>query len=82
MTPYPAPEWATTQWFNSAPLSLDALRDRIVVLGAFQMLCHGCVAHGLPQMRNVDETFRRADIAEEGLHPVFENHSAMSPDSL
>lgn len=82
MTPYPAPEWATTQWFNSAPLSLDALRDRIVVLGAFQMLCPGCVSHGLPQLQNVEQTFSRDDVAVVGLHTVFEHHAAMTPVSL
>lgn len=43
----PAPEWDAVGWFNSGPLTLADLRGRVVVLEAFQMLCPGCVAHGL-----------------------------------
>ncbi len=31
-----APEWVTSQWFNSPPLTLADLRGRIVVLGTMQ----------------------------------------------
>ncbi|MCW0199702.1 redoxin domain-containing protein [Sphingopyxis sp.] len=82
MPPYPAPEWAVTQWFNSAPLSPDSLRGRIIVLGAFQMLCPGCVAHGLPQLQRVEQTFSREEVAVVGLHTVFEHHAAMTPVAL
>lgn len=78
----PAPEWVTTQWFNSAPLSLAGQRGRVVVLGAFQMLCPGCVANGLPQLQRVEQAFSRQDVAVIGLHTVFEHHAAMTPVSL
>lgn len=43
------PELQVGRWFNSdAPLSLAGLRGKVVALHAFQMLCPGCVAHGLP----------------------------------
>ena len=58
-----APEWVTSQWFNSPPLTLADLRGRIVVLGTFQMLCPGCVANGLPQLQRVEQTFAREDVA-------------------
>src|SRR5690606_20270412 len=39
-----APELQVSRWFNTpAPLSLAALRGRVVVVEAFQMLCPGCV---------------------------------------
>jgi len=42
-----APPLQVAQWFNTpAPLSLEALRGKVVVLEAFQMLCPGCVSHG------------------------------------
>ncbi len=79
-----APELAVTRWFNAAhPLSLGALRGRIVVLHAFQMLCPGCVAQALPQAERMHRLFRsRPDIAIVGLHTVFEHHAAMTPVSL
>ncbi|ANP91662.1 hypothetical protein BA011_36865 (plasmid) [Rhizobium leguminosarum] len=38
-----APEWRTIEWFNtSEPLTLAALRGRVVMVCAFQMLCRCC----------------------------------------
>lgn len=77
-----APELDVEQWFNTdAEITLDSLRGRVVVVEAFQMLCPGCVAHGLPQARRVHETFG-ADLTVLGLHTVFEHHAAMTPVSL
>lgn len=79
----PAPVLQIDQWFNTrAPLSLEALRGKVVVLEAFQMLCPGCVAHGLPQAARVHETFSPDQVAVIGLHTVFEHHSAMTPIAL
>ena len=83
-SPYPtAPPWQVAQWFNAAqPPSLESLRGRIVVLHAFQMLCPGCVQHGLPQAQAVQREFAGHDVAVVGLHTVFEHHEAMRPASL
>ena len=79
----PAPEWQVQQWFNvEQPPSLAALRGKVVVLEAFQMLCPGCVMHGLPQAQRVYQTFPRSQVAVIGLHTVFEHHAAMTPVSL
>lgn len=78
-----APEWRTTEWFNTpSPLSLAALRGKVIVATAFQMLCPGCVSQGLPQAQRVHEAFSAADVAVIGLHTVFEHHAAMTPVSL
>jgi len=78
-----APDWHVTEWLNSvAPLSLEALRGRVVVLHAFQMLCPGCVQHGIPQARRIHTLFDPAEVAVIGLHTVFEHHAAMTPVSL
>jgi peroxiredoxin len=79
----PAPPWQVEQWFNTdQPLSLEALRGKVVVLEAFQMLCPGCVSHGLPQAARVRDTFAAEQVAVIGLHTVFEHHAAMTPTSL
>ncbi len=73
----PAPALQTTDWLNTDnPLTLDALRGKVVVIEAFQMLCPGCVSHGLPQVSRVAQTFSRDDVAVIGLHTVFEHHKA------
>jgi AhpC/TSA family len=77
-----APEWSTTEWFNSDPLSLTQLRGQVVYLHAFQMLCPGCILKGIPQAQRVFESFRGAKLAVVGLHTVFEHHRAMEAHAL
>lgn len=81
---YPiAPELRVSRWFNAAnPLSLAELRGRVVVLHAFQMLCPGCVSHGLPQAQALHERFSGEGVTVIGLHTVFEHHQVMSPLAL
>lgn len=77
------PEWQLSQWINAAePQSLAALRGKVVLLHAFQMLCPGCVAHGLPQAERVHQWFADQDLQVIGLHTVFEHHQAMGPTAL
>ncbi|MFJ3460128.1 peroxiredoxin family protein [Achromobacter spanius] len=79
----PAPALQTTQWLNTPhPIDLAALRGKVVVLHAFQMLCPGCVMHGLPQAERVHRLFRNQDVAVIGLHSVFEHHAVMTPQAL
>lgn len=83
MEPRPAPEWLTTTWFNTPEaLNLERLRGQVVVLHAFQMLCPGCVAYGIPQAQRVAEIFKREPLTVIGLHTVFEHHEAMGLKSL
>lgn len=79
----PAPEWRTVCWFNTdKPVTLADVRGRVVVLHAFQMLCPGCVMHGLPQAQRVAEAFADQPVVVIGLHTVFEHHAVMGPEAL
>ncbi|RYD17812.1 MAG: redoxin domain-containing protein [Verrucomicrobiaceae bacterium] len=81
--PVQAAEWSVSEWLNTPePLHLADLKGRVVVLHAFQMLCPGCVLHGVPQTSRLFQFFDPADVAVVGLHSVFENHAAMTPDAL
>jgi peroxiredoxin len=78
-----APEWITSEWLNSkTPLSLAELRGNVVVAGAFQMLCPGCVSDLIPQLRKAHAMFEKSPVKVIGLHTVFEHHDAMTPVSL
>lgn len=79
-----APELDVSEWLNAParPPTLAALRGKVVLVHAFQMLCPGCVMHALPQARRVHEAVRREDFAVLGLHSVFEHHAAMTPAAL
>jgi len=78
-----APELEIAQWLNTQqPMALKDLRGKVVVVHAFQMLCPGCVAHGLPQAAAIRATFGERDVAVLGLHSVFEHHAVMTPQAL
>lgn len=83
MNATPAPALQVSRWFNTPrDLSLEDLRGKVVVIEAFQMLCPGCVAHGLPQAQALHQAFPDDQLAVIGLHSVFEHHAAMTPVSL
>ena len=78
-----APELEIAGWLDPArPLPLAALRGRVVLLHAFQMLCPGCVAHGIPQAAAVHARFAARGVVTLGLHSVFEHHAVMGPEAL
>ena len=78
-----APELYVSRWFNTEqPVTLPRLRGKVVLIEAFQMLCPGCVIHGLPLAQKVQGTFPSESVAVLGLHTVFEHHEAMTPVSL
>ncbi|MEP3945807.1 redoxin domain-containing protein [Ascidiaceihabitans sp.] len=78
-----APELQIQQWFNTKDSpTLAALRGKVVVIEAFQMLCPGCVSHGLPLAQKIHNMFPKDKVAVLGLHTVFEHHDAMQPVSL
>ncbi len=78
-----APELEIATWLNTpVPLSLAGLRGRVVVLHTFQMLCPGCVLHGVPQAQRIHDLFAHDEVQVIGVHTVFEHHEAMREASL
>jgi peroxiredoxin len=74
-----APELQVQAWFNTdRPLSLTALRGRVVVLAAFQVLCSNSMASGVPQARRIYETFAPGDVTVIGIHTTFEHQDAFN----
>lgn len=77
------PPLQVSQWLNSPhAVSVEGLRGRVVVLHSFQMLCPGCVSHGLPQALRIHRLFPPEQVAVIGLHTVFEHHDVMGPQAL
>lgn len=78
-----APELQVSQWFNTKEdLKLADFAGKVLVIEAFQMLCPGCVSHGIPLAQAVHATFPQDQVAVIGLHTVFEHHEAMTLVSL
>lgn len=84
MTPYAAPELSVSEWLNThAPMRLSDLRGKVVLIEVFQMLCPGCILHGLPLAMKLHKTIAADGSAVViGLHSVFEHHAAMQRVSL
>lgn len=78
-----APALQVDSWLNTPePLSLEQLRGKVVMLHAFQMLCPGCLSHGLPQAQRAHQLLRNDGLVVIGLHTVFEHHDVMGPEAL
>lgn len=78
-----APPLQVSQWLNTdQALELEHLRGKVVMLHAFQMLCPGCLSHGLPQAQRAHRLLRNEGLVVIGLHTVFEHHDVMGPDAL
>lgn len=78
-----APELIVSKWFNSkTDLTLQSLRGKVVAIHAFQMLCPGCVLHGIPQAKKLFDMFNSEHVIVLGLHTVFEHHEGMQEKSL
>lgn len=78
-----APEIRAQAWLNTPqPLRLAGLRGRVIVMHAFQMLCPGCVSHGIPQTTRIARTFAGTDVQVLGIHTVFEHHEVMGRAAL
>lgn len=77
MSPQSAPPLLTSDWLNTTrPLDIPDFRGKLLVIEAFQMLCPGCVTHGLPQAQRIAGAFSAEHVAVIGLHTVFEHHEA------
>ncbi len=82
-TSFAAPEICAQAWLNTPqPLTLAGLRGRVIVMHAFQMLCPGCVSHGIPQTTRIARTFAGTDVQVLGIHTVFEHHEVMGRAAL
>ena len=78
-----APELDVQSWLNTPePLTLSGLRGKVVVIHAFQMLCPGCVSHGIPQATAIHALYANDEVQVIGLHSVFEHHQVMNVEAL
>jgi cytochrome c biogenesis protein CcdA/thiol-disulfide isomerase/thioredoxin len=68
----PAPEFAGLgRWFNSKPLTLAALRGRVVLIDFWTYTCINCI-RTLPHLEAWDRAYRRAGLTIVGVHsPEF-----------
>lgn len=64
-----APEWSFERWIRTAPLSLDALRGKVVLLRWWTDKCHYCAAT-LPALEELRQRHARDGLVVIGVyHP-------------
>ena len=81
-SPLLAPALEVSGWLNTPrPIALSDFLGRVLVIDVFQMLCPGCVEHGLPQAKRIAATFSPEDVAVIGLHSVFEHHDVQGTEA-
>jgi thiol-disulfide isomerase/thioredoxin len=70
--PRPAPAWDTTSWLNAdAPVRLDQLRGRVVLLNFWVFTCGNCT-RTLPSLVKFDSRYRPEGLILIGIHtPEF-----------
>lgn len=70
----PAPPWRNSSWLNTAdgkPVTLAALRGRVVLLNFWTFTCWNCTG-ALPSLVEFDRRYRDAGLAIIGMHsPEF-----------
>lgn len=71
-----------SEWVNSDPIDVASLRGQVIVVETFQIMCPGCIQHGLPMARRVHNALGDQGVKVIGLHTVFEHHKVMTPDAL
>ena len=78
----PLLELDVQEWVNHEGFSNEDLRGKVVVVEVFQMLCPGCVNHGVPQAQKIHRMIDESQVQVIGLHSVFEHHEVMTPEAL
>jgi thiol-disulfide isomerase/thioredoxin len=77
-----APPLEVCAWTNTPPLTLEALRGKVVMLHVFQLHCPACVELATPQAQRVHERFASSGVIVLGLHSVFERHDEADAAAL
>ncbi|MGP6173224.1 peroxiredoxin family protein [Corynebacterium sp. A21] len=75
-------ELQVQEWLGHPGLDMADLRGKVVLIEVFQMLCPGCVNHGIPQAKRVHQMMDPQQVQVIGLHSVFEHHEVMTPAAL
>ena len=74
----PAPEIASGEWINSAPLKISELRGRVVLLEFWTYGCYNC-RNTLPYVKEWNKEFPREQLQIIGVHtPEFEREQVLS----
>ena len=83
LNPETPPDFTIQRWFNTdEPLTLAALKGKVVFLTAFQMQCQASLKHGLPQAARLAKSFNADEVAVIAINTAFEDHDKQAVGNL
>lgn len=74
--PIPAPEFthqSEAEWLNSAPLTLESLRGRVVLLDVWTFDCNNCY-RSFPWQNSLEAKYQSAGLTVIGIHSPEYDH--------
>jgi thiol-disulfide isomerase/thioredoxin len=81
-----APEIQASQWINSHPISINELRNKVVIIDFFQLWCPGCNSFTKPLLKKWHQKYateiKNGNLVIMGVHTVFEGHSIQTLEAL
>ena len=83
LNPETPPDFTVQRWFNTdEPITLAALKGKVVFLTAFQMQCQASLKHGLPQAARMAKSFNPDEVAVIAINTAFEDHDKQAVGAL
>jgi thiol-disulfide isomerase/thioredoxin len=78
-----AKDFVIGKWLNTNdPSPLESSEGCFTFIHFFQMLCPGCVYHGIPLTQKIYEKYQSETFKVLAIHSVFEHHDVMSEEAL
>jgi len=68
-----APLLAVSEWVQGAPVNLDQLLGRVVLVEVFQVNCPGCFFYALPEAIELHRKYAEAGLTVLGVATAFED---------
>ena len=78
----PAPEIQVAQWVQCEPVTLSALKGKVVLVEVFQVNCPGCFLYGLPEVIRLHDLYHEQGLEVIGLATAFEDYEHNTLDNL
>jgi len=77
-----APLMAVSEWVQGAPVNLDQLLGRVVLIEVFQVNCPGCFFYALPEAIELHRKYADAGLTVLGVATAFEDFDKNTLENL
>jgi len=77
-----APLLAVSEWVQGAPVNLDRLLGRVVLVEVFQVNCPGCFFYALPEAIELHRKYADAGLTVLGVATAFEDFDKNTLENL